>query len=585
MAPRRRIGLGIGSLALLVAVEILGRRSPLDVVDAIGVAVVAMLIALAVLLMTLRGDHLPPVLISNAHKLWAGVRSTLLETGVDFRKTPPLPRRFPLRLLVLLAGLATIAWAAFHFRSALPGAARAALLAVSPTLYFVALGFLWSLLLLILVASGVFGWLHLHNRLWNAAMAPVRRGTVEFLVGLVWLSTIIAAGYAVPPWIGWAVIDVACISGSLAALTIARSDPILMAWRSDGQDLVCVYSARWMILWNCFFFALFLLAVTMSATGVGRNGFLAEQTPVTMALGGTATWAGTSAYVLWVVQGPIQALVMSLRDPSRLVPTVLHVEDPGSLTSSELERLRDHGFSCRPRADRAGDGALAIQIRDDESTREVLRLVEQGREVLVIGRRSLLHPRVLAELRRIDSRRRRARVLDGLRGLFALAVARRFRSGTGFWIAPHLWYVRGLARDSDDLDLLTIGAPFRRVIPLPAREHLHRVFKALEIDLVFAEDGLAFDLIEQVFGRVFDHYDVMGPGPIDDRDFAGIVQVRVIVHELTFRASLGREGYPEPNYEEVARARILHIMREREEGTEEATAPRSPHEEPLVAAT
>ena len=77
----------------------------------------------------------------------------------------------------------------------------------------------------------------------------------------------------------------------------------------------------------------------------------------------------------------------------------------------------------------------------------------------------------------VDQRHERRRILlrDGIRGLLRIATDRRYDSGSGFWIAPHLWWVWGLTRDDDNADFWTIGPPYYKQFPLLAREHLHRV--------------------------------------------------------------------------------------------------------------
>ncbi len=74
---------------------------------------------------------------------------------------------------------------------------------------------------------------------------------------------------------------------------------------------------------------------------------------------------------------------------------------------------------------------------------------------------------------------------------------------------------------------------------------------------------LAVEAVERVLLQVFDHYDLWGVDPIQDRHFFSIPGTRVLVHAFEFDAPLNEDGYPEPDYESLARGRVLHIMKDR----------------------
>jgi hypothetical protein len=96
-----------------------------------------------------------------------------------------------------------------------------------------------------------------------------------------------------------------------------------------------------------------------------------------------------------------------------------------------------------------------------------------------------------------------------------------------------------------------------------ARQHAHQVFSAVQIDLVFIEDGVPVTGVERVLLQVFDHYDLWGVDAIEDRHLFSIPGTRVLIHSFEFDAPLDEEGYPEPDYENLARARVLHVMKDR----------------------
>ena len=151
----------------------------------------------------------------------------------------------------------------------------------------------------------------------------------------------------------------------------------------------------------------------------------------------------------------------------------------------------------------------------------------------------------------------------GLETLIEHASAREFRRGSGFWIAPHLWYISAISRDTNEEDSVTVGPPYDEVLSPPARRHAFEVFRALKIDLIFFEDGLKFSALERVLIRMFERVDLWGVDPLEERHIDGIPGVRVLIHAFELETPLDREHYPEPDYEQIGRARILHIMKDR----------------------
>jgi hypothetical protein len=259
-------------------------------------------------------------------------------------------------------------------------------------------------------------------------------------------------------------------------------------------------------------------------------------------------------------------LSLARHDPSLREPVPLVIEGDAELPGPVMERLTKHGFRCVEGGDssaRRGSGAS-----------------DPG---LLVSANALASLETLAELRRLDNALLRNRLLAGLRELLGLAARRRFTNGSGFWLVPHIWFARGLTRDSDDPDYHSIGPPYHKTFSPRERQHFHGLLKGMEIDLIFAEDSTPPDAIETVFERLFDVYDVLGPRRIEERDFVGIQRVRVILHDFTLGEPFRRTGYLEPSYDDVGRARILHIMIDRGGGKDEVDpAPSVLDEEPTV---
>jgi hypothetical protein len=65
----------------------------------------------------------------------------------------------------------------------------------------------------------------------------------------------------------------------------------------------------------------------------------------------------------------------------------------------------------------------------------------------------------------------------------------------------------------------------------------------------------------RVLFEVFDMH--AGRRPANEIDFRGLPGVRVLIHEFQFDEPFKSETYPEPKYDYLGRARILHVFRDR----------------------
>jgi hypothetical protein len=190
----------------------------------------------------------------------------------------------------------------------------------------------------------------------------------------------------------------------------------------------------------------------------------------------------------------------------------------------------------------------------------------------------------MARLERRDEMQKRRRLISGLEQLFNRAARRKYRQGSGFWVAPQYWFVVGLSRDTheelidpQDGTILsgTIGPFYHRVLAREVRHHIYRIMRALEIDLIFVEDGVTFRRFVRVLRMMFEIFDVYGGHRrADEMHFRGLPGTRVIIHEFQLNEPFKSDTYPEPDYENLGRARILHIFRDRGE-----------HESPLEIPT
>ena len=123
---------------------------------------------------------------------------------------------------------------------------------------------------------------------------------------------------------------------------------------------------------------------------------------------------------------------------------------------------------------------------------------ESGAVAWRVHPKDLLNPAVLSELRAADRLMRRRELISGIRRLLTSAKGRSFKTGSGFWLAPHLWYVPAMTRDTDEDASLTVGPPYHH-IPLRLDTHApdHRP-DSLRVGLGWKTRARPDDIIEEL---------------------------------------------------------------------------------------
>ena len=182
---------------------------------------------------------------------------------------------------------------------------------------------------------------------------------------------------------------------------------------------------------------------------IQRKPLAVDIMPVTTSLGLILAWLGPSALMILM----FQTVVSRIRDPARPCRPVLHIRsklDPGQRRA--LARFfADKGWSLRwpPAQPEALDVCIEL----------VGQVVPVGMEgpswPLRVTVEELLNEETYQRLQRRNEIQMRRRLLSGLERLFKMAAARTFRRGSGVWIAPHLWFIPGISRDTPEevLDL------------------------------------------------------------------------------------------------------------------------------------
>ncbi len=593
-----------GSGALAVAVPWLGLVAAtqygygrgagdwIDIPTVLGVWTVAMLTWALVV----AGVASPPGWLRSAGRAAKRALGRLrIETGIDFGGTPEYEPRVPpplVRIGFVLAGATVLA---FLSRDTFPGPVRAALIEIHPFVYAAYAAVLWGwTLLLAMTCCGVVG-LHANDVIVNRARFAARQARWQAgLVATVVLLPAVAT-WTLPPWLPLPALFVGVLVGMVALLG-GRQSQIRFLWRVRGKSEIHALPSGWLMAWGDLALSAVVTVTVLLTAGEAMRG-VAGGAGTTTVIGVYAAWCGAMAIWTWVWAGPVRLLRLARRDPAQRVPAA--IEFAGSPPSeSVVETLTGRGFRV---VSGSAEPVQRVRVWLDSSAprgRASRRLAEAHPRAdsdsdSVVAQWSvhpadLLHPDVLSELRAADRWLRRSELMVALRTLLASARKRTFKSGTGYWFAPHLWYVPAMSRDTDEEMSQTVGEPYHRILSMEARGHAFEVFGAVRVDLVFIEDGVPLDGVERVLLQIFDHYDVWGVDPIEDRHIFNVPGIRVLIHAFAFDEPLDEDGYPEPDYETLARGRVLHMMRDRGGGdlTDPADAPggQRPRLEPVGTA-
>ncbi|MCB9914886.1 MAG: hypothetical protein H6828_07005 [Planctomycetes bacterium] len=579
---RRVRGRGNGLLAawaaLVVVIESVSRYSRSDVGDALGVLTLAVAASATVALHRRVPLWWLEPWSRGVERLGRNVRELGVELGFDLRETPPLERGAPPVLGLALGAAALLCGGALLGVTRWPEALRG-ISSLSYTLFLFTLGGLWAALTLSVFLCGALSSIALRDALLDAQERARRElgprwplrvpqgwsGAAVLLAGLVTALTL-------PPALAVA-LTVGCWGVALARTWTSR--PRLdLVWPTPQRTLRALGIAHAMTA--TFTAGLFVL-LTPLLFSVGDELRLTApmgegDMPITRALGRLAAWAVAGVALTLALHGEHvvrmwRAFRRAERGPRRL--RVVGLEERAS--RRELARaLTARGWRVRfdGRPDRE---ALSVLVASDAPP---AGLDPFGPSWPQRAQPEWLASETgLAALERHWRRTQRRRLVRALRTLFKSLAARDFAEGQGTFVAPHLWYATGLERDvreelfedrRDPLLEKRIGARFVDVLPWSARAHAHEVLRALEVDLLFVEDGVGFRRLRRVLDSLFELYDVHGGAQrAEERHFTGLPGVTVVLVEIGLERTHGSTGYPEPDYEDLGRARILHVFRSR----------------------
>ncbi|MBL8898777.1 MAG: hypothetical protein JNM84_14155 [Planctomycetes bacterium] len=582
--PRGRSWSLAALVGLLVAFEAVGRFAPNDWADGLVLALLALGTTIA--------------LRPRGADLWALAEARLrqaeqtfgFDIGIDLRREPALERGTPkLVSRAIWVGLAFLA-----LQTVLLLTLRPNLRPLLQSFFYSA----WLALLAALWAGIVLGiglsLLLLSQLLRDELLRARRRGHVGILGGALVLATAVvallaSASWFLPTWIPGAAI-VLTTAVLLARVRFGAVPQLDLLWRERrGGPVRSVPWGKVLALRNGML-ALAALAIDLSARGgaaIGLGAELAavEDTPLTYLLGTIFAWLAAAA-LAFQTRSDLRDLEPEL-DPS--LPRPLSIHAGGTVMARERERLaalcRRLGWALRfaPALPRAGD--VAVQLV------EKMPPLRSRRWPLALSPTALELPELQEIVRRRDIVQRRRALLRGLKRLWKALGRSASSSGQGVLLAPQYWFFVGMTRDGQDAIVLSgepgahdqiVGPPYREVFTPEARAHAWDVGRALQIDLLYVENGVGFSALKSVLQTMFEHHDVhAGKLRAEEWHFVGLPQVRVAIHAHELGDVAPRRP-GEPAMEELGRARVLHVFRRRGGRDEDAVfeAPRRRRDAP-----
>jgi hypothetical protein len=552
-------------VTLLIGLELVGRLAASDLHD--GLAGLVLASAVALVAARHRRTPLPWVswLGSQVGRLASWLDRVRYDHGIDLRGTPQLPRKLPpvvwwaVTALTVWAAVATAAWLTF------PGGWREFGVHTSYVFYLVLLMAVWAGLLACTFA-GVYVPVLLFDRRLKGAVRPADRKSFELALVAGYGLSVAAVAWLVPT----VVVLGLCLSVAvLAAWLVVRAgtDEPAILWRRGPDNPIFAVPLRRIVAGGLGILSLIVFDLLLTACG-GRlltPPDPSDAMPVTALLGTTAAW---------MVPGLMAVLGLRLwaglrTDPARRSAPTAHLR--GDLPATEVKQaaavLAGWGWHVRLAPAKPQPGEVTLELVPAERS-EATEF--EPRWPLKVSLEDLTNPAVRERLERRDEIQLRRQAFRGLSTLFKRAFADRGPRGGGYWFAPHWWFIASLDREDPHRGKSDgptpprpVGPPFPRVFGPRVRQHFHRVFRAIEVDMVFVEDGVSQRTVEKVLRVLFELYDIHGgQRKAEDHLFRGLPKVRVMVHDYAPGRPFKTDKYQEPQFDDLSRARVLHIFRD-----------------------
>ncbi len=555
----------------VVGLEVVGRyAAATDFHD--GLAGFALLIGVASVLSRHRRAPLSWVtsLGNIFRRLGTALSGFRYDHGIDLRGTPPVPRRTPPAVWIVVGVMVVWAVVAATLWNLFPTGWRVVGTHSSYTLYLVFLMTLWAALLGV-TFIGVFVPVAVLDKMLKRWLGDTDRRGAELAAVVGYAILVSAIAWWVPP----AAILGLCLLVSASAWIVyvpQSSDGAAVLWRvSAGQPIYAVPVHRVLSLITAL---TSILIFTVLLTACGGRLFgpprMDDVMPVTALFGAVAAWLMPG---LLLVVG-LRLWAARRQDPARRTLPTVHIdgEDANALKHA-MRTVQSWGWKVRsaPARREATNVGIAVVPAEQSQASEF-----DPQWPIKVSVEDLETGTVKPRLERRDEIQVRRQLFRGLQKIFKRASAFKGPGGGGFWLAPHWWFVEGVGRedaDTEDVAPPLVGPPYARAIPPRARQQAHAVLRSTRIDMIFVEDGVTFKSLERVLRVVTELHDVHGgQRKAEEHHFRGLPKVKVMIHDYEPGNPFRSDNYPEPKFDDLSRVRVLHVFRDRG-GHEELVEP------------
>ncbi|WP_145065353.1 hypothetical protein [Engelhardtia mirabilis] len=574
-------GLAAAGVVLgLVAIELIGRRLPAEW------SLVPAWVAFIALFRALQGPALGRLLrwprsltarlgIAGQRTL-SRLRSASFQGGADLRGVPELPRAVP-GLLIATAVAPWVVAASFLLASDLPQRFAADLHTRVFLLHALLVGGVWIAAAALTCGFAVLTLGTIHDGLYEplrrrGSLRPEQEHALQGGLVLGWSAL---ALFSPTPWM--VLLGLCAAALALGLLSLPIGVDLQVAWNTAAEARLRTCSFLTALRLRTLGGIGCALAVVLAARGEPATLGTIAIPPLTFTGGMGALlagWGAAAALAALSLTAQVTAARWSF-SRARRAPVTLRAAMRPPQSGRLANRLRqvDFGLQWGRRRRRAGD------VRVNLGEAQELALAPHPRERMTAG----AGPDEPGHApRRRSARLHRRSLLFGLRRAFSAARAQATPRVDGFWVGPWHWFERavwssggeeeGTARcfDSD------LGPTYATVLDWRSRAYMAQVCRRLEVDHIFVERGVSVDSLIRTVEMLFELDDLFGGSTrAEERHFRGIPGAQILIHEQPGEPRWLPRGFPDTDHDELARARILHLFRERG-GQHERSSPRTP---------
>lgn len=483
--------------------------------------------------------------------------------GIDLRGEPNYPQKLPFLIWGVILFMAAWAVAAGVAWLQMPNGWREPLAGHFYLGYLLLLFTVWAGILLYVFAVGIYlPLLLMEDRLAQLQRDSDRR--LEVLAIVAYALVVLVMARFVPSILVIAVLGV-IIVGCITIMVKSGPQCPGLLWRRRSQPTIYCLSLRKIIVTLTLLASLAILNLLLTSGG-GRL-FGGSELPSSMQL---TTLLGTVA--AWFVPLTLGIFGMKLAINLRHDPALRTAATVRILGGSEEEQAEAYGLI-------RGWGWRATKGSNKPSDAVTIRLVSpelsEAEEFepnwpLPVSMADLRAGQVRDRLARRDQIQLRRKITTTISQLFKEAFSEFRRKGGWIWLAPHWWFVDTLGREEPPSSrrsqpvLRPIGPMFRELFAIRARQHLHEILRKAGIDMIVVEDGVTHRSVIRVLRTLFELYDIHdGQRQAEDHHFLGIPKVKVMIHVYSPGVKFQPNGYPERSFDEISRARVLHLYKDR----------------------